>query len=149
MKLSRQLHHQLESFFREFFADENLRLPEIEIYCSRGANLVTKIAGVHGITLGRFVFIKPELMRRADTRRLFITKNLLAHEATHVVQYQKLGAIRFLYRYFKSYFSNLRRYKARNFEARMQAYRNIPFEIEARDGGAGFVEWLEKQKAGI
>lgn len=149
MKLSRELHFQLENFFREFFADADLRLPEIEIYCNRGARLVTKIISVHGITIGRFIFIKPDLICRDDSFRLCISKNLLAHETTHVLQYQKLGTLKFLYQYFKSYFVNLRDKKKWNFDARMSAYLDIPFEEEARAGGADFVEWLAKQKAQI
>lgn len=144
MKLSRKLHRQMEDFFREFFDDENLQLPELEIYANRGADLVTKIISVHGITLGRFIFIRPDLVTRNGSSQLCISKNLLAHEATHVLQYQKLGMPRFLYRYLKSYFGNLRRKKIRNFEARMQAYWDIPFEEEARAGGKGFIDWLDK-----
>lgn len=144
MKLSRELHSQLENFFREFFDDENLRLPEIEIFCHRGARFVTKLISVHGITFRRFIFIKPDLISRSPEMKLCISKNLLAHEATHVVQYQKLGTLKFLYRYFKSYFVNLRGGKDWNFNSRMMAYLDIPFEEEARVCGANFVEWLNK-----
>jgi hypothetical protein len=147
MKLSRELHSQLEIFFREFFEDENLRLPEIEIFCNRGARFVTKLISVHGITFRRFIFIKPDLICRNPELKLCISRNLLAHEATHVMQYQKLGTLKFLYRYFKSYFLNLKRSKDRNFNSRMQAYLDIPFEREARAGGTDFVEWLNKQRA--
>ncbi|MGI9035153.1 MAG: eCIS core domain-containing protein [Pyrinomonadaceae bacterium] len=141
MKLSRELNQQLEDFFREFFDDENLRLPEIEIYGKRGARIVTKIFGVQGITIGRFIFITPDLVFRDNLTRLCVSKELLAHEATHVLQYQQLGTLKFLYRYFKSFFVNLRRRRNWNFYSRMQAYLEIPFESEARAGGAKFAEW--------
>lgn len=143
MKLSRPLHSQLENFFRDFFDDANLQLPEIEIFCSRGARFVTKLISVHGITFRRFIFIKPDLMCRNSESKLCISKNLLAHEATHVVQYQKLGTLKFLYRYFKSYFVNLHGGKNWSPHSRMQAYLDIPFEAEARAGGAEFVRRLE------
>ncbi|MGI8468017.1 MAG: eCIS core domain-containing protein [Pyrinomonadaceae bacterium] len=146
MKLSRKLHRQLESFFREFFDDRNLRLPEIEVYGNRGARLVTRILGVHGITFGRFIFIKPDLICRDDSKRFRISKELLAHEATHVLQYQKFGTLRFLYRYFKSFFVNLRCGKSWNFDSRTQAYLEIPFEGEARAGGAEFAEKMQNAK---
>lgn len=146
MKLSRKLHFQLESFFREFFDNQSLRLPEIEIFANRGARLVTKAAGVHGITFRRFIFIKPDLICRDNRARFCISKELLAHEATHVLQYQKLGAARFLYRYFKSFFVNLRHKKRLDFNSRMQAYLEIPFEAEARMSGAKFVEKMQSAK---
>ena len=141
MFLSRTLHRRLEVFFREFFDDEHLRLPKIEIYCGRGARLITKIINVHGITIGRFIFIKPDLIYRDDFARLCISKELLAHEATHVLQYRNLGTLKFLYCYLSSYFVNLRGRKNWNFVSRMHAYLEIPFETEARAGGAKFVEW--------
>lgn len=147
MKLSRQLHHQLESFFREFFDDEKLRLPEIEIYGNRGARLATKILSVHGISFGRFIFIKPDLIRRDSQERLCISKELLAHEAAHVLQYQQLGAAKFLYKYFKSYFAALKLKKSWDFNSRAEAYLEIPFEAEARAGGAEFVELVEKARS--
>ena len=140
MVLSRALHRRLEIFFREFFVDENLRLPEINIYCGRGARLIAGILNVHGITIGRFVFIKPNLIYSDNPARLCIPKELLAHEATHVLQYRKLGTFKFLYRYFKSYFVNLRGKENWNFVSRMEAYLEIPFEAEARAGGAKFAE---------
>lgn len=141
MKLCRELQHQLESFFREFFGNRSLQLPEIEIFAKRGARFVTKVFGVQGITLGRFVFIKPDLIFRDKRARLCISKELLAHEATHVLQYQKLGTVKFLYLYFKSFFSGLRRRGNLNFDARMQAYLEIPFEAQARAGGTKFIKW--------
>ena len=148
MKLSCELHFQLENFFRDFFDDQNLQLPEIEIYCNRGARLVSTIFSVHGITFGRFIFIKPDLICRNPQEKLCISKNLLAHEATHTLQYQKLGTLKFLYRYFKSYFNNLRNEENWSFNSRMQAYFDIPFEKEARVCGANFIEWLNKTENG-
>ena len=146
MKLSRKLHRQLESFFCTFFDNQSLQLPEIEIYANRGARLVTKIFSVQGITFGRFIFIKPDLIYRDSLTRLCISKELLAHEATHVLQYRRLGAAKFLYRYFNRFFVNLRHRKRLDFNSRLQAYLEIPFEAEARAGGAGFAEEIQSVK---
>ncbi len=142
MKLSRPTHHQLERFFREYFADESLKLPQIQIYVKRGAGLITKFLRVHGITLGRHIFIKPSMAKYDQKKRLQISKNLLAHEVTHVVQYQQLGFFGFLFKYLKDYFVILRGKKKWDVFSRMEAYREIPHEIEARDSAQKFVEWI-------
>ncbi len=142
MKLASKTHRLLEGFFREFFGDDKLSLPEIEIYAGRGARLFTKILKVHGITFGSVIFIKPDLMRRNDGRRLCIPKELLAHEATHVLQYQKSGFFKFLYTYLRHYFTGLTRQKRWDFNSRAMAYLQIPHEVEARRCGSKFVEWL-------
>ena len=47
------------------------------------------------VTLGRDICFRPGLYRTTDGRGLA----LVAHECTHVRQYQELGAPRFLFRY--------------------------------------------------
>lgn len=145
MKLAPKLHLQLEVFFREFFGDQSLRLPEIEIYAKRGARLITGILGVGGITFGRHIFIQPDLIYRNDQSRLCISKELLAHEAAHTMQYRRLGTLKFLYEYFKSYFLTLRNKRKWDSIARMQAYLDIPFETEARVCGAAFIKWRKNK----
>src|SRR6476661_5001317 len=103
MKLSPNTHRQLESLFRMYFDDENLKLPEIELYVRRGARIVAKILSIYGITFGRFMFIQPDLLYRNSDLELCISKELLAHEATHVLQYQRLGWFRFFFNYLKGY----------------------------------------------
>ena len=144
MKLSRKAHYLLERFFREHFNDAELKLPEIELYSNGGARLVTKILKIYGITFGRFIFIKPELISRNRDQLLCISRELLAHETTHVLQYQKLGAILFLYTYLKAYFRALRKKKKWDFSSRQDSYLEIPHEVEARMCGRKFIEWLEK-----
>ncbi len=53
---------------------------------------------------------------------------LIAHEIAHCQQYRRHGAWRFRARYLASYFKN--RLRGMN---HLKAYRNIPFEIEARE----------------
>jgi uncharacterized protein DUF4157 len=84
----------------------------------------------HGMTIGRFVFLK-----RSHADR----PGLLAHELVHVRQYRELGYIRFSARYLAAYAGNLVRFRFRH----DAAYRAIPFEVEAYRmagawaGGAG------------
>lgn len=146
MKLSPELHRQLEDFFREYFNDNGLKLPEIEIYTKGGAGIITKILSVHGITIGRHIFIKPEIMKfDKKTKRLRINKNLLAHEVAHVVQYQQLGFFGFLNKYLKDYFSSLSKKRKWHSVARTEAYWDIPHEIEARDAAREFEKWLRSK----
>lgn len=146
MKLSREVHSEIQSFFRYYFDDEILKLPEAEIYVRRGAWLFSKIFVVNGITVGRHVFIKPSLVKRNQEGRLTISKNLLVHELTHVIQYHQRGFFGFLTKYFGDYFVNLRREKDRSFHSRMNSYLNIPDEIEARDTADKFIEWLSERR---
>lgn len=147
MRLSRQSHQRLESFFREFYSDESLRLPEIELYIRRGAGIAAKLTGVFGITFGRFIFIKPDLIHRPETDKSFISKKLMAHEATHVLQYARLGWLGFFYTYLKAYWIELKKKKKWDFNSRMEAYLEIPHEVEARICADKFVEWCEKLKS--
>lgn len=142
MRLSPKTHQQLETFFRHYFDDENLNLPQVEIYVRRGANLLTNIIRVDGITIGRHVFINSRIAKFDKKKRLCISKNLLSHEITHVFQYEQAGFFRFLTQYLKDYWTNLRRKKTQNARARMEAYWEIPYEIQARDAAKKFVEWI-------
>jgi hypothetical protein len=146
MKLARETHRQLERFFREYFDDKKLKLPKIEIYTGRTAGFITKVLAIHGITIGRRIFIKPTLAKYNEKRRLTISKNLLSHEVAHVVQYQRLGFFGFLYKYLRDYFRLLRRKKKWNALARMDAYWEIPHEIEARHAAQDFEKWAEQNE---
>lgn len=148
MKLSRKSHQQLECFFREYFIDEKLTLPDFELYAKKVSSLITQMLKIHGITLGRNVFIKPEILNRNADRQLSIPKDLLAHEATHVLQYQKLGRFRFLYTYLKGYWNALKVKEKWDFDSRRDAYLEIPHEIEARECAAKFLEWVKKKDDG-
>lgn len=146
MKLTPEAHKLAQDYFRFFFEDEEIELPELQIYTRRGAKIVTKILSVHGITIGRHIFIKPDLTCRDSEARLCLSKNLLIHEATHTLQYRKLGFFGFLYRYFKSYFVILNAKKKWDIYSRMDAYLEIPYEIEARKTAAEFADWYYSRK---
>ena len=141
MRLSKQTHQELESFFREFYRDENLKLPEIEIFIRRGSKIIVKLTSVYAITFGRFIFVRTSLLTRNLKEELCMSKELLAHEATHVLQYQKLGLLGFFYTYLKGYWKALKQKEKWDLNARTEAYLEIPHEIEARLCGAEFIEW--------
>jgi hypothetical protein len=144
MRLSREAHHLLESFFREYFGDENLKLPPISLFGKGLVGFFTRKFKIHGITIGRHVFITPIVMTRNSKEQLCISRELLAHEATHVLQFQKLGWKRFFYSYLMSYWKSLRKKEKWDLYARTEAYLEIPQEVEARQCAAEFVEWMRK-----
>ena len=77
--------------------------------------------GAQGITLGSLVIVRAETVGSPSFARL------LRHERVHVRQFRDHGAIRFLTRYVGSYLmSRVQGYDHHN------AYRRIPYEIEAR-----------------
>jgi hypothetical protein len=146
MKLSAGSHRQLEEFFREYFGDEKLKLPEIQIYGRRGARLLTRLLSVDGITFGRHIFITPRHLRRGEDKRLYAPRELIAHEITHTLQYLRHGTFKFFYLYLKGFFEALRQKENWNFRARMEAYLEIPHEVEARLLAAKYVNWCERRK---
>jgi hypothetical protein len=147
MRLARETHEQLEKFFREYFEDEHLRLPKMRFYGNRIAEFLNRKLDIWGITIGRFIFIRPDLFVRGAEGRLFISKELLAHEVAHALQYQRLGWLRFFYNYLKGYWKALKTKKKWDAQARMEAYLEIPLEAEARNSASAFLQWLEKARA--
>ena len=146
MKLSADSHRQLEDFFREYFGDENLKLPEIQIYARRGSYLVTKLLSVDGIAFGRHIFITPRCLRRTPDDRLCAPRELIVHEVTHTMQYRRHGVFKFFYLYLKGFLAALRQKESWNFQARLKAYLEIPQEIEARALAAEYVNWCERRE---
>ena len=147
MRLSANSHKQLEEFFREHFADENLELPVIEIYGRRGSRYLTKILAVEGICFGRHIFIAPHRLSRDETGRLRASRELVAHELAHTLQYRREGIFRFLFNYVSAYLAALRQKEKRGALARLEAYREIPHEVEARSVAAKYVDWCECRKS--
>lgn len=148
MKLAEESRGKLEEFFREFLADDDFRLPAIYFHAGRLSELLTRSLKIHGITIGKNIFVTPEFIFAANdqSRKKKIHVELAAHEIAHVLQYEREGFARFFYKYFKSYFDNLRGQKNWNGEARRRAYLNIPFEIEARETAAKFVVWNKNRR---
>lgn len=80
--------------------------------------------GIEGVTIWRFVFVAPELMR-GDRQRL---ARLVIHELVHVRQFGETGYLRFMSRYLLEYCRGRLRGKSPR-----QAYRDISAEVEARE----------------
>ncbi len=147
MKLAEGSQHKLQTFFREFLADENFILPAVDFYAGRFSRLLTLVLQIHGITFGRRIFIMPDLIFNDYENRRKLPLELVAHEIVHVLQYKKDGFARFFYKYLSSYWKNLRAEKSWDSAARQQAYRDIPYEREARKIAAEFVVWNQNNKS--
>lgn len=75
--------------------------------------------GVVAITLGRRIYVAAEVAEERTIR-------FIRHELAHVRQINRLGLLRFYWRYFREYIAN-----RRSGMTPSVAYRNISFEIEA------------------
>lgn len=145
MKLAESSRRKLEKFFRETLNDGEIRLPEIYFHAGRFSEILTRVLKIYAITIGENIFVAPEFVSLETTGRRKIHLELAAHEITHVVQFKREGFLKFFYKYLKSYLINLREQKTWDAAARQQAYLDIPFEIEAREAAARFVERNRKK----
>ncbi len=147
MKLAESSHDKLQTFFREVLGEENFKLPVVNFYAGRFSRIFTLVLKVHGITFGRRIFVMPDLISNDFENRRKLPLELAAHEIVHVLQYKKDGFARFFYKYLSSYWKNLRAEKSWDSVARQQAYRDIPYEREARKIAAEFVVWNQNNKS--
>jgi hypothetical protein len=82
------------------------------------------LRGYNAITLGRRIYIAPDLLKRKQE----LIERTLRHELAHVRQIARLGVFRFYWRYLSEYL----RYRW-NRMSHQQAYDAISFEREARE----------------
>lgn len=141
MKLSKKSHQKIEQFFREYFEDESFELPEIKFYAGGFTRFFTSKLKIEGITIGKRIFIFPEQFWRSERNLLRLGEEIAVHEIMHVLQYQREGFCRFLYKYLRDYWRNLRRLKKYDSASRSMAYFEIPFEREAREMERKYREW--------
>ncbi len=141
MKLSERSKRKLEEFFREYFDDPQINLPTIHVHCGKFAGIVTRVLKIHGITIGKHILVFPGVVYPNSESNSAISENLLSHEITHVLQYQRQGFFGFLLKYFAGYLRNLRTKKKWDFQTRMTAYYEIPHEIEARECADAYEKW--------
>lgn len=132
-------HSRFEKFFRDFYGDDNLVLPKVHIYSRRISLIITSVLQVKGITIGRHIFIHPKFTRRDSKNHLCAPKSLTAHEITHSVQYKQQGFWGFLKSYLGEFWKLLRKSEKWDFNSIMQAYSEIPQEIEARRAARVFI----------
>ena len=148
MFLDAESHEHLEDFLREHFHDPGLRLPPLYFYESRLLGWVVRAFHLGAITFGRRIFVLPKYMERDARGRLTIPGWLAAHEATHVLQYERAGFAGFLVRYLRGYWRALREQKKRNNEAAHKAaYLAIREEREAHEAEEAYAAWSEQVKA--
>jgi len=133
------------AFFEELGLCKSGGLPDVRIYSRKGARILTGILLADGITLGRSIYVHPRFISRDASGRLVISKNLLAHELVHVIQYSNQGIRRFLTSYISYFWREFRERKKWNARTWYEAYLLIPHEIEARETAAKFGPWLESR----
>ena len=146
MKLSGSSHEKLQQFFRVHFGDDSFTLPKIRFYSGKATNFVTRRFRIDGITFGRRVYIQPERIRKEGPKKLRISGALAVHEIAHVLQYRRDGFIRFLVKYLTNYRRNLKDSATKDENARLQAYLDIGYEIEARRAASEYVRWSAERK---
>jgi len=144
--LSRSSHVLVEEFFREYLGEPEFVLPRTVFATGRTARVAARLLKIHGITIGRLVFIAPDLLERFDGRSR-LPRDLVVHEIAHVIQYRRYGFFRFLYIYFRDYLINLRKEGSLRLKSRRAAYLAIPFEREARQTAHDFVHWMARMKS--
>lgn len=144
MQLAENSHQIIESFFREYLNDEGFELPTINFFAGKVTLVVSSVLRIQGITIGRSILISPTSIVYENNKKM-TSKSLLVHEIAHVLQYRREGFFRFLYKYFRSYLENLRKKRDWSPISRLEAYLEIPFEIEARKVAADFVNWHKQR----
>lgn len=146
MILARESHERLEKFFREYFKDPLLRLPPIFVHRGRVARFMTRTLRVGAITFGRHVLLAPD--RVVDAGGRFATEGwLIAHEATHVLQYEREGYVRFFFKYLYGYWCAMREGGKWDRDARMKAYLAIEAERVAHEVERAYKTWSRGAQA--
>jgi hypothetical protein len=141
MLLAPESQRRLEEFFRHYARDETLRLPRVRFYAGRFAGALTRTFGIGAITFGSRVFVAPELLCRGADERLTLDAGLAVHEATHVLQYRRVGFVTFLIIYLRDYARALRAGAGGARERHRAAYLAIGFEVEARAAARLHAAW--------
>ena len=147
MLLAPESHERIEAFLREHLRDETLRLPPVSIYSGRVARWLTGSLQILAITFGRRIIVASKVIVRDDRGRLTIPAGLIAHEATHVIQYQEAGFIRFLFSYLREYWRALQEHRQGwGKAARNAAYFAIKHEREAYAAESAYDTWVALAK---
>lgn len=143
MRLTPETKRHVEEFMRFYFGDPQLSFPPIEMYGGKFGRLVTKTFKIGAITFGRRIIVSPNWVGVGEDGRPNVPGWLLAHEGTHVIQYERAGMLGFFASYLKDYFRILRQGRKLDAEARNLAYRAIRQEEEAREAERAYEKWLD------
>lgn len=144
MRLTTDTHKHVEEFLRARERDPQVSFPPIKIYGGKFGRLVTKTFKIGAITLGRRIIVTPNLVKTDEQGQVFVPAWLLAHEGTHVLQYERAGMFGFLVSYLREYFKILVGSRKLDAAARMDAYRNIHHEKDARDAEQDYKKWMRE-----
>jgi len=101
-----------------------INLDKIRLYSGglRLGHLILLLNRATAITFGKKIFFARGMLDESTPTGI----TLIAHELTHVRQYQETGYLRFLYRYLRDYIQS--RIEGKNHHS---AYLNVSFEQEA------------------
>lgn len=141
MRLASGSHQRIETFLRDHFQNENFNLPPIVVHSGRCADWMTRTFNLLAITFGRRIFVAPGQIERDPDGRLTVPAPLLAHEATHVFQYQQAGLLRFLVSYSREYAKGLKVQRSIGKTARRSAYLSVKYEREAYEAEYAYLDW--------
>jgi hypothetical protein len=144
LALTSECQRHLLRFLRHHGRDPRLDLPDLVIHWGRPAALLTRLLGASAVTFGRRVWISPRLVE-PSAEGAVISGALLAHEATHTLQYAAAGFLPFLLAYLRAYGRGLRREGAWSARGRTAAYHAIPAEQEAEAAEQAYREWRPDQ----
>lgn len=146
MKLSKESHDILEKFFREYYKDENLVLPQTHYFSGRVVGFFTSLFGIYAITFGRIILLAPDTVKRNEKGKHTASGWLIAHEYCHVLQYERKGILRFLFFYLTEYSKNMNAIGKLNQKAHIKAYSDMWQEREAVEVEDAFVKWSSELK---
>jgi hypothetical protein len=145
-----RLSEESKDLFIEFFYTrgfcEKEDFPEIRVYCRLGASIITTLIAADGITIGRRIFVRPAHVGRNSDSRLVVSRNLLAHEIVHVMQYKQRGFAGFATSYVAEFWKIFRRKERWTAKSWFEAYEAIPDEVEARQFASEFETWSITRK---
>lgn len=147
MVLAPESHERIEAFLRDHLRNDKLKLPPIYIYSGRVARWLTERLQILAITFGKRIIVASKVVVRDETGRLTVPAALIAHEATHVIQYQEAGVVRFLFSYLREYWRALNEHRQGwSKAARNAAYFAIKHEREAYGAESAYGTWVALAK---
>ena len=141
MRFTSESHKRLQQFFCQHRGEPDLVLPVIEWDVSAAARLVVRTSGVTAMTLGTRVLFEPKALREDADGRFWIRSSLAAHEATHVLQYQRMGWGGFLWNYLGDYAGRMQQAAKWNAAAHFRSYEAIRAEREAQAAEDAYTNW--------
>ncbi|HMF58575.1 MAG TPA: DUF4157 domain-containing protein [Pyrinomonadaceae bacterium] len=146
MILSADSHAKIEAFHRSYNKDGGINLPPVYVYSGSFSRWLTHQFGINAITFGRHVFVNPDLVEKDEGGLLRAPAWLIAHETTHVLQYERAGSLGFLIRYLSDYLLALRELRWKmDKDTKMQAYHAIRVEQEALAAEHAFRRWKDDE----